>query len=112
MILSSFKYRGAVSLLLFLTINTSVFACDGQELKKSLNIIHEALFIGYQAGLTGNFQGLFSKTEQLGREIEKLSPSCQALAQQISDSLRPRYDPTTTSCSGSVCCDGSGCYSN
>lgn len=112
MIESSIKYCSTISLFLFSSLSTSAWACDGQERREAMRILHETFDAGYQAGLTLNFQGLAPKIEQLSRQTKKLSPSCQALVQQINDSLGPVYDPNTTRCSGTVCCDDSSCYTN
>lgn len=111
MIISSIKYYIAILLLSFTAINTSASACEGDDLDVTLNIIYESLILGYQAGLTGNYENLFTRMGQLSQQVMTLPDSCQVLVKEVGDELQPVYKPSSTQCSGSVCCDGSGCYS-
>ena len=92
-------------------IKSSGRACDGQEREIALKIIHESIEIGYQAGLTGNFNRLLKKLPEITRRTQALSPPCQAFIEQTGKDLANRYRPSSNYCYGNVCCDGSGCFS-
>ena len=112
MITLSIKHYSVIALFLFLSLSTSVFACEGQELQRALRIIHVTLDVGYQAGRTRNFQRAYTEGMRLSREVQQLSPSCQAFIEQIGKKLQNDYNPNQVNCYGGVCCDGAGCVGN
>ncbi|WP_345978879.1 hypothetical protein [Sulfurimonas sp. HSL3-2] len=106
------RFKVFIVVLLIATFSFPAMACEGQEKEESLNIIYEALFAGYEAGITLDFQKLMDKTRELENRQGKLSNSCKNFIQTITSQLGPVYTPTSTHCTGSVCCDGSSCFSN
>ena len=106
------RFKVFIVVLCIATFSLQAVACDGQEKEESLNIIYESLYAGYEAGITLDFEKLMHKMRELENRQRRLSPSCQDFIKRITKDLSPVYTPTSTHCSGSVCCDGSSCFSN
>jgi hypothetical protein len=93
-------------------ISTPVWSCDGIDYKNTLQILYDTLVVGYNMGFTGDYNKYMPMVENLSKKSLALPPSCQSLLEQWSKNFSNRYNPGSTNCFGSVCCDGSGCVGN
>ena len=111
MITLSVKYKFRAWFLFFIVcaFNSPVWACEGDDRAETMLLVHKAMVTGYRAGLTMNFQGLFSEIAKIESQVEKLPPLCQALYQEVADDFTGRYDPGKTQCIGKVCCGATSC---
>lgn len=97
--------------VIFLSLTSMpVWSCQGKDRDKTLQLLYEALVVGYRMGFTGDYAQGFAEIEKLNKRFYALPPSCQAYFQQISNQFGGAHNPNTTRCMGGVCCDGRGCY--
>lgn len=90
--------------------STPVWSCQGEDREKTMQLLHDALVIGYLMGFTGDIQKYWPALVDVGNRVSDLPPSCQDLLQRISNQFGGVHNPNTTRCIGGVCCDSSGCY--
>lgn len=91
-------------------VTSPVWSCDGADYENALQILYESLLVGYNMGLTGDFNKYMPMVQELSNRALALPPSCQSLLNQWSNNFKNSYNPSSTNCVGGVCCDGSGCY--
>ena len=110
MFTSSKIYFIVYILFVYLSITNLTWACEGKEREKALEIAHEAMVLGYQAGLTLNFDGMYEKAMRLSNRAQTETPSCMGFYQQIVQAFEGVYTPNEARCMSGVCCDSGGCY--
>jgi len=103
-----------IGLLVLAAVSFSLpaWACEGEAYNESLEVIYESLYAGYEMGMTGDVDTGFRKMAALNERMARLPLSCQQFIQYVSDGMSSTYSPSTTSCHGSVCCDGTSCYAD
>jgi hypothetical protein len=103
------KIPVAFAALFIILVSHATYACQGEDYQQTLQYIEYSQSIGYQCGLSINpVACMLQEFPKIIEEMQKLSPSCQQMLQQM-------YPPTAPGsggpmCHGGVCCDSSGCY--
>lgn len=105
----AFKFVQSIILTgILLSASESVFACQGGDYTRTLQITNQSLQLGLEFGTSGNINLFMQRLQELSRLAQQLPPSCQLLLQQMGGSFSG--GSSSTNCMGGVCCDSTGCY--
>ena len=100
-------FAACVVVAISMTFSVHAYACEGQELEWTYQVLHASLTWGYRCGRYQECNT--AQLYDISAAAQQLPLSCQQLIERVGEQLQESVGPSGPNCYGGVCCDQSGC---